>query len=145
MFCFFLNLEWGVYMEEVPFNSHDLIRNVYESMLFRANESRIEFDYSFENDVPEVMIGDPFRIKQILMNLTGNAIKFTDEGKVSIRVFCERNTAKKVLLRFEVSRYRNWNIKDDLNKIFDEFTQSHGKREKKKRSRPGINHCTKTG
>lgn len=122
---FLFKLEMGrVYMEEVPFHSHDLVRNVYDSMLFRARESRIEFDYSIENDVPEVLIGDPFRIKQILMNLTGNAIKFTDEGKVLIRVFCERTTTKKVFLRFDVEDTGIGISKDDLNKIFDEFTQS---------------------
>ncbi len=131
---FLFKLEMGrVYMEEVPFNSHDLVRNVYDSMLFRARESRLEFDYYIENNVPEVLVGDPFRIKQILMNLTGNAIKFTDEGKVSIRVFRERDTTKKVFLRFDVEDTGIGISKDDLDKIFDEFTQSQLGSEKKRK------------
>jgi signal transduction histidine kinase/CheY-like chemotaxis protein len=131
---FLFKLEMGrVYMEEVPFNSHDLVRNVYDSMLFRANESRLDFDYKIEKNVPEVLIGDPFRIKQILMNLTGNAIKFTDEGKVLFRVFHERSTTKKVFLRFEVEDTGIGISNDDLNKIFDEFTQSQQGNEKKRK------------
>ncbi|WP_372950615.1 ATP-binding protein [Mariniphaga sp.] len=131
---FLFKLEMGrVYMEEVPFNSHDLVRNVYDSMLFRARESRLEFEYYIENNVPEVLVGDPFRIKQILMNLTGNAIKFTDEGKVSIRVFRERDTTKKVFLRFDVEDTGIGISKDDLDKIFDEFTQSQLGSEKKRK------------
>ena len=131
---FLFKLEMGrVYIEQVPFNVHDLIRNVYDLLLFRASESRLDLVYSVEKDVAEVLVGDPFRIKQILMNLTGNAIKFTDEGKVSIRVFCEKTTAKKVFLRFEVEDTGIGISKEDLNKIFDEFTQSQLGYDKKRK------------
>ncbi|MEE4286870.1 MAG: ATP-binding protein [Mariniphaga sp.] len=132
LFLFKLEME-RVYIEQIPFNPHDLVRNVYESMLFRANESQLYFYYSIESDIPEVLIGDPFRIKQILMNLTGNAIKFTDEGNVSIRVFNERTTAKKVFLRFEVEDTGIGISEDDLSKIFDEFTQSQIENVKKRK------------
>lgn len=131
---FLFKLEMGrVYIEEVPFNAHDLVRNVYDSMLHRANENHLKLKYSIQKSVPEILIGDPFRIKQILMNLTGNAIKFTDEGKVLIRAFCERTTAKKVFLQFEVEDTGIGISKDDLNLIFDEFTQSQMGSDKKRK------------
>lgn len=131
---FLFKLEMGrVYIEEVPFNAHDLVKNVYESMLFRANECRLEFNYSIENDVSEVLIGDPFRIKQILMNLTGNAIKFTDEGHVTLRVVNEKTTEKFAFLRFEIEDTGIGIAKEDLNKIFDEFSQSQLGNEKKRK------------
>ncbi|MBW6534812.1 MAG: response regulator [Mariniphaga sp.] len=131
---FLFKLEMGrVYIEEVPFNAHDLVRNVYDSMLQRANENHLKLKYSIQKSVPEILIGDPFRIKQILMNLTGNAIKFTDEGNVLIRVFCERTTAKKVFLQFEVEDTGIGISKDDLNLIFDEFTQSQMGSDKKRK------------
>src|SRR5690606_34737959 len=100
---FLFKLEMGrVYIEEVPFNAHDLIKNVYDSLLFRAKESQLGYQYFIQNDVPEVVVGDPFRIKQILVNLTVNAIKFTDDGEVVIRVLTEKTTSKMVFLRFEV-------------------------------------------
>jgi signal transduction histidine kinase/response regulator of citrate/malate metabolism len=131
---FLFKLEMGrVYIEEVPFNAHDLVRNVHDSMLYRANENQLKLKYSIQKSVPEILIGDPFRIKQILMNLTGNAIKFTDEGKVLIRVSCVRTTTKKVFLQFEVEDTGIGISEDDLNLIFDEFTQSQMVSDKKRK------------
>lgn len=131
---FLFKLEMGrVYIEEVPFNAHDLIKNVYDSLLFRAKESQLGYQYFIQNDVPEVVVGDPFRIKQILVNLTVNAIKFTDDGEVVIRVLTEKTTSKMVFLRFEVEDTGIGIAKDDLNKIFDEFTQSQLGNEKKRK------------
>jgi CheY-like chemotaxis protein len=122
-----------VYMEKVPFNVHDLVKNVYESLLFRAGENRLEMNYLIGENVPEVLVGDPFRIKQILMNLTVNAIKFTDEGEVTLRVFNEKTTSKSVFLRFEVQDTGIGIAKEDLDKIFDEFAQSQFGNEKKRK------------
>ena len=122
-----------VYIEKVPFNVHEMVRNVRESLLFRSNEKALEFDLSIEGNVPEIVVGDPFRIKQILMNLTGNAIKFTDEGKVSIHLFNEKNTSKNVFLRFEVTDTGIGIRKEDLNTIFDEFAQLQMGNEKKRK------------
>ncbi|MGC9352874.1 MAG: ATP-binding protein [Mariniphaga sp.] len=131
---FLFKLEMGrVYTEQVPFNAHDLVKNVYESLLFRAGENRLEMNYLIGENVPEVLVGDPFRIKQILMNLTVNAIKFTDEGEVTLRVFNEKTTSKTVFLRFEVEDTGIGIAKEDLNKIFDEFAQSQFGNEKKRK------------
>ena len=131
---FLFKLEMGrVYMEQVPFNVRDLVKNVYESLLFRAGESRLEMNYMIGNGVPGVLVGDPFRIKQILMNLTVNAIKFTDEGQVTLRVFNEKNTSKTVFLRFEVQDTGIGIAKEDLDKIFDEFVQAQLGNDKKRK------------
>ena len=131
---FLFKLEMGrVYMEQVPFNVHDLVKNVYESLLFRAGENRLEMNYLIGENVPEVLVGDPFRIKQILMNLTVNAIKFTDEGEVKLRVFTEKTTSKSVFLRFEVQDTGIGIAKEDMDKIFDEFAQSQFGNEKKRK------------
>lgn len=122
-----------VYIEKVPFNAHELVRNVYESLLFRANESNLEFEYNIDRNVPEVLLGDPFRMKQILINLAGNAIKFTDTGKVSIQVFPEKDTRKLVYIRFEVEDTGIGIPKEDLNSVFDEFAQSQMGNEKKRK------------
>ncbi len=113
-----------VYIEQVPFNVRELVQNVHESLLLRANEKKLDFRYKVQSGVNEIVIGDPFRIKQILMNLAGNAIKFTDNGSVSIFVSREKQTRKNTFLRFEVEDTGTGISKDDLNIIFDEFAQS---------------------
>ena len=112
-----------VFIEEVPFNTRELVQNVKESLRFRADEKKLGFQFIVDKAVPKVVIGDPFRMKQILINLTSNSLKFTDEGKVSVRVFIEKSTSKKVYLRFEVEDTGIGISKEDLDTIFDEFAQ----------------------
>lgn len=113
-----------VYIEKIPFNVHDLVKNVHESLNLKAKDKNLSFNTEIDKNVPSILIGDPFRVKQILMNLAGNAIKFTDKGNVSVRVFREKSTRKNVFLRFDVSDTGVGIPKGDLDKIFDEFTQS---------------------
>lgn len=119
-----------VFIEEVPFNTRELVQNVKESLRFRADEKKLGFHFIIDKAVPKVVIGDPFRMKQILINLTANALKFTDEGKVAVRVFSEKSTSKKVYLRFEVEDTGIGISKEDLDTIFDEFAQPGMKNEK---------------
>ncbi|SHF02370.1 Signal transduction histidine kinase [Mariniphaga anaerophila] len=129
---FLFKLEMSrVYIEEVPFNIYDLVKNVHESLLFRANENLLDFKYSIGKTVPEVLVGDPFRVKQILMNLTGNAIKFTDEGRVVIDVSVEKDKSKKINLRFEVEDTGIGIEKEELDKIFGEFSQLGNEKKRK--------------
>jgi signal transduction histidine kinase/DNA-binding NarL/FixJ family response regulator len=122
-----------VYIEKVPFNAHELIQNVHESLLFRAREKGLKFRYHIDPDVPEVLVGDPFRLKQILMNLAGNAIKFTDEGEISIQVSSEKMTRKTVFLRLQVHDTGIGIPREDLKIIFDEFAQLNLGNEKKRK------------
>ncbi|HDR52396.1 MAG TPA: PAS domain-containing sensor histidine kinase [Mariniphaga anaerophila] len=122
-----------VYIEKVPFNAHELIQNVHESLLFRAKEKGLEFRYQIEPGVSEVLVGDPFRLKQILMNLAGNAIKFTDDGEISIRVSSEKMKRKAVFIRFQVYDTGIGISREDLKIIFDEFAQSNLGNEKKRK------------
>ena len=113
-----------IFIEKVPFNVRNLIENVHGSLHLHADEKNLDFTYEIHSDVPEILIGDPYRIKQILINLTSNAIKFTDQGKVAIQVNMERASKKKVHLRFEVVDTGIGISKYDLRTIFDEFAQS---------------------
>lgn len=79
-----------VWIEKVPFNIYELMQNVHGSLLFKAREKQLDFTLEIKPGVPEILIGDPYRIKQILINLAGNAIKFTDKGKVTILLSTEK-------------------------------------------------------
>ncbi len=127
-----------VYIEEVPFNTKELVQNVHDSLFFRAKEKKLSFGVRIGKDIPEIVIGDPFRIKQILINLTGNAIKFTDKGEVNINVSTEKETDGKVLLRFDISDTGIGISEDDINIIFQEFMQSSHWGSEKNRKGAGL-------
>jgi len=73
-------------IEFVEFDLIELIENIGKTLSFKAHEKALEFVIHIEPDVPRYVIGDPVRVQQILMNLTGNAIKFTEKGEVVLKV-----------------------------------------------------------
>jgi signal transduction histidine kinase/DNA-binding response OmpR family regulator len=113
-----------VYIESIPFNLHELVRDVHESLLFKANDKNLSFKFQIARNVAKVIIGDPFRVKQILMNLAGNAINFTKAGEVKVNVIREKLTRKDVFLRFDVIDTGIGIPQEDMDIIFDEFAQS---------------------
>lgn len=127
-----------VYIEEVPFNTKELVHNVHDSLFLRAKEKKLSFGVRIGKNIPEIVIGDPFRIKQILINLTGNAIKFTDKGEVNIKISTEKETKRKVFLRFDISDTGIGISEDDLEIIFQEFMQSSHWGSKKNRIGAGL-------
>ncbi|HYV93790.1 MAG TPA: two-component regulator propeller domain-containing protein [Chitinophagales bacterium] len=73
-------------MEKIPFSPKDVVEFAYETMKYKAEEKGLELRVNFENEIPDVLVGDPTRLNQILINLVGNAIKFTERGSVTLGV-----------------------------------------------------------
>lgn len=83
----FSKIESGqVQFETISFQLRDMVKNIYQLLRFKAEEKGLNFSYTIDENVPSVLCGDPLRINQILMNLVNNAIKFTPQGKVEIRI-----------------------------------------------------------
>ncbi len=83
----FSKIESGqVQFECISFQLKDMVKNIYQLLRFKAEEKGLNFSYTIDENVPSVLCGDPLRINQILMNLVNNAIKFTPQGKVEIRI-----------------------------------------------------------
>ncbi|MFK7846634.1 MAG: ATP-binding protein [Rhodothermales bacterium] len=80
-----------VELEYLPFSLHELVSSTNALFIVKAAEKNLELNQHIDEKIPETLIGDPTRIKQILMNLIGNAFKFTNSGSVGISVFLDDN------------------------------------------------------
>jgi signal transduction histidine kinase len=88
--------------EELDFNLREVVEDTLAMLAGQAQAKGLELNCAVAPEVPTQMCGDPGRLRQILTNLVGNAIKFTHAGKVAIRVTPEEETAADVLVRFEI-------------------------------------------
>ena len=111
-------------IENYPFNLKSILKHVYNLLKVKAAEHNLEFNLFLDAEMPEFVIGDKGRINQIVMNLAGNAIKFTKEGEVTISVKKTAETAEAYTLRFSVKDTGIGIPEDKLKTIFDRFTQA---------------------
>ncbi len=73
-------------LEQIAFNLYTCVGETMKTLAVRAHEKGLELAYEIGADVPPQLLGDPGRLRQILVNLVGNAIKFTDQGEVLVEV-----------------------------------------------------------
>jgi len=121
----FSKIEAGqLQIEEIPFSIRQQIENVFKMLQLKADEKNIDLLLEFNNDVPEFINSDPIRIKQILINLLNNAIKFTEKGSVKLVVSVKDISNSDTMLYFKII---DTGIGIDENKttnMFAEFTQA---------------------
>jgi len=86
----------------VEFTLRQCVLDTAKTLGLRARQKHLELSCHFDEGVPERVLGDPVRVRQILVNLLGNAIKFTNQGRVSVGVTVETRDGARVLLRFSV-------------------------------------------
>lgn len=121
----FSRLESGkMEMEIIRFDFNGILDEMTELLTFSAGEKGLKWDTVIGPGVPLFLWGDPGRLRQVLFNLTGNAVKFTVEGSVSLRVRLEREEKKRILLRFEVTDTGIGIPPGRLELLFDAFTQA---------------------
>jgi PAS domain S-box-containing protein len=108
------------------FNLQDAIDDVMKALGVRAEQKGLELAYYLRPGVPELVVGDVGRLRQILVNLVGNAIKFTDRGEVIVRVEVDSQTSDEIVLHFGI-RDTGIGIPPEKQKmIFESFTQADG-------------------
>ncbi len=110
-------------LEILDFDLPSLLHNLVATLTVHAAEKGLELHTSIRPGVPSVLRGDPGRLRQILTNLTDNAIKFTNEGEVAVDVTLEADLAQSVLLRFSVRDTGIGIPQENLERLGDRFTQ----------------------
>ncbi|HEX6961005.1 MAG TPA: response regulator [Lacipirellula sp.] len=117
-------LEAGKFaLESAPFSLRRIINELTQSFGYRAGEKGLEFKANVADEAPNDLIGDSLRLRQVLMNLLTNAIKFTERGRVSLDVELESATPSEAWLRFTVTDSGIGISAEDQERIFAPFTQ----------------------
>ncbi|RMG73825.1 MAG: response regulator [Nitrospirae bacterium] len=111
-------------LESVEFNLRELVESIGDVMAVRAHEKGIELAFHIDSDVPEHLVGDPLRLKQVFLNLVGNALKFTEEGEVVVWLKKGELEGRVVEIKAMVRDTGIGIPEDKLKSIFEKFTQA---------------------
>jgi len=112
----------GQAIESDPFEIRALIKNIVKSFDFMLEQNNNEIIINIASNIPNFIMGDATKISQILINLIGNACKFTEDGIITVSIDQESNSHKNISLKFKVSDTGIGIAKDKQKRIFDEFT-----------------------
>jgi CheY-like chemotaxis protein len=113
-------------IESVVFDLRELVEDILDLVALGAQKKGVELVYIMEAEVPERVTGDPMRLKQILLNLVGNALKFTESGQVLVRILPGPDRTGQTLLKFEVEDTGIGISEKDSKHLFQAFTQADG-------------------
>src|SRR3989454_2285099 len=111
-------------LDFVDFNLRETLGEALKALAIRAHKKNLELSQDIRGSVPECLVGDAGRLRQILVNLVGNAVKFTERGEVVVRVEIESQTKEAVRLHFLVSDTGIGISPEKLKEIFEPFAQA---------------------
>jgi two-component system sensor histidine kinase/response regulator len=118
-------------LDTIDFDLRATIEGVADTLAHRASTKGLELACMIPHEVPVLLRGDPNRLRQILMNLGGNAVKFTEKGEVVIRAELSEQTENQTTLLFSITDTGIGIPKDQQEKIFESFTQADGSHTRK--------------
>ncbi|TFW19363.1 hybrid sensor histidine kinase/response regulator [Duganella callida] len=113
-------------LESAPFDLQEMLDHLASMTIIKADTVRVEFKMRIDPDVPARLIGDPLRLSQVLINLTGNAVKFTERGEIIVAVELMDRAADTVALRFSVSDTGIGMRPSQIANLFQSFNQASG-------------------
>ena len=113
-------------LETTEFSLHEVINDLVDMLSHKTAEKSLELSVSLARETPTALRGDPLRLGQILVNLTNNAIKFTEEGEIQVRINETRTLDNRSCLQFSVSDTGIGIPADKLGDLFSPFTQADG-------------------
>jgi signal transduction histidine kinase/DNA-binding response OmpR family regulator len=113
-------------LEATPFILADVVEEALRPLATQAYRKGLEMAYSLEPTIPSPLLGDPVRLKQMVVNLVENAIKFTERGEVVVRAWVESQVEKDIVLHISVADTGVGVPDDKIAMIFEAFTQADG-------------------
>jgi len=113
-------------LEVTGFSLREQIQDAYVLMAPQARQKKLRFEWQADPEVPDRLSGDPFRLRQIFVNLLGNAIKFTDRGSVRFEIELDSHSGADVCVRFRVIDTGIGISTEELPMIFEAFSQADG-------------------
>ncbi|MBC8321431.1 MAG: response regulator [Bacteroidetes bacterium] len=111
-------------LEEIEFSLGELVARIFNTISIKAIEGQNELICDIDSEIPDMIIGDPLRLRQILINLLNNAIKFTEEGVVKLSIVLIDYIEEQVRLEFCVTDTGVGISDDDIERLFDTYTQA---------------------
>ncbi|MES2139849.1 MAG: PAS domain S-box protein [Bacteroidota bacterium] len=122
----FSKIESGkIAIENVPFSLKDALKNIYNLLNVKAKEKNLEYNFFLDAALPDFVVGDSVRLNQIMVNLIGNAIKFTEEGSITVSVKKIEEDDLNYKLKFIVQDTGIGIPADKTELIFDRFSQAN--------------------
>ena len=113
-----------IVLDSIEFDLKSVIKDVESINASQLQNKKITFTTSIDSSIPSSLLGDPGRLRQILLNLVGNAVKFTNEGSVDLRVILEKYDLSRILLRFEIADTGIGIDKEIIPRLFQPFMQA---------------------
>jgi PAS domain S-box-containing protein len=110
-------------LENVPFDLAEAVDHAMETLSARAQQKGLALRSQIDPAVPRAMVGDPLRLRQVLLNVIGNAIKFTETGSIALHIACEAADGDSGAIHFAISDTGIGIPADKLRSIFEEFSQ----------------------
>ncbi|NSW86488.1 MAG: PAS domain S-box protein [Syntrophobacteraceae bacterium] len=120
----FSKIEAGKFeLESLDFDLRETLDDIVDMLVMKAHKKKLELACLVDPAIPHILIGDPGRLRQILINLVGNSIKFTRQGEVALFATLEHETDEQAYVRFEVKDTGIGIPSDKINLLFQPFTQ----------------------
>ncbi|MCK4504231.1 MAG: response regulator [Candidatus Aegiribacteria sp.] len=111
-------------LEKIDFDLRTMLESIADMTAIRIQENNLELMLKIDSEVPALLRGDPGRLRQVIVNLLGNAVKFTSDGEIVLEVNVLREMKNRVLLKFSITDTGVGISKDKLRNLFDPFTQA---------------------
>ena len=113
-------------LEQRPFSVRDVLKDAAETLRVSASEKGLALELDVRDEVPDALVGDALRLRQVLLNLLGNALKFTERGEIRLRVGVASDLGDAVCLHFGVIDTGIGIPRDKQDVVFDAFSQADG-------------------
>jgi two-component system, sensor histidine kinase len=111
-------------LENINFNLRDMADSIHDLFSYKASEKGLTLTSQVQEDIPKIVYGDPARLRQIIINLIGNSLKFTDHGSVHLNAELVEHKNGRCLLRFEIRDTGIGLTQEQMQGVFDTFSQA---------------------